>query len=351
MTQTEINRMVQTLGEGRDRYYVYALCLKDNTPFYIGKGQSRRVFDHAQNAKDAKQYIDEDDSLTDDEKQQRINELAPKLRTILSLGNEYKPVIIKWGLTQHEAFMCESSLINLWSFYDSTHAKKGLTNLVNGHASEREEASVADIKTRARTAMQFLDECAIAEKAVDNLTEKVVFIKINDFYPRCLTNEGTPDMIKVRESVRGLWRIHVSRRDRIEYVFALYHGRVVGIFHVTGVSRSASEECQNGANDFPEFPVDTREAEKLCLRYDSIDDARRGLSALEFSKVDKFLSSIKERKKDKTKEDIFNELKGRVYLHVDDDVPQHISLYMNSIVTRGGSPKEFSGQNPIHYNF
>ncbi len=351
MTTTDINRMVQTLGEGRDKYYVYALCLNDNTPFYIGKGQSRRVFDHAQHAKDAWAYIDEDDSLTDDEKQRRIDELAPKLRTILSAGDAYKPVIIKWGLTQHEAYMCESALINFWGFYDYAHENVGLTNLVNGHASERERASVADIKTKARTTTQFLDECAIAEKSVDNLDARVVFIKINDFYPKCLSAEGAPDMLKVRESVRGTWRIHKSRRSKIQYIFALYHGRVVGIFHVTGVSRSVKEEFRAGARDYPQFPVDTREAEKLCLRYDSINEARAGLSEPEYAKVDVFLSSIKARKKDKTIEEIFNELKGRVYFHVDNNVPPTIRQYMNTIVIKQGSSKEFSGQNPIHYNF
>ncbi len=351
MTTAEINRMVHTLGEGHDRFYVYALCLKDNTPFYIGKGQRQRVFDHVQNAKDAQAYIDEDDTLTEEEKQRRINELAPKLKTILSAGDEYKPVIVKWGLTQDEAYMCESSLINFWSFYTCTHGKGGLTNIVNGHASKKERASVADVKTKARSMAQFLDECAIAEKAVDNLEAKVVFIKINDFYPKCLSAEGVPDITKVRESVRGIWRIHASRRSKIQYIFALYHGRVVGIFHVTGVSRPVNEELNDGANDYPQFPVGTRDAEKLGLRYDSIDEARSRLSEAEYAKVDEFLSSVQARKKNKTKEGIFKELKGRVYFRVDDNVPPDILKYMNTIVTKQGSSKDFSGQNPIHYNF
>ena len=352
MTSSELKRLIQTLGDdrNRNRFYVYALCFSDNTPFYIGKGQGRRVLDHAQNARDAKAYIDEDESLTDEEKRLKIVALAPKLQTILSQGSEYKPVIIKWGLTEDEAFMCESALINLWNWYDISHNKTGLTNIVNGHASEREIASVADIKTKSRTVQQFLDECAIEEKPIDSISEEVVFIKINDCYPRCIDDTGTPDMFKVQESVRGIWRIHTSRRNRIKYIFALYRGRVVGVFHVNSVSREVGIEFKERAKDYPKFPEDTRKAEQLGLRFNSISEARENLTFEEFSKVDDFLNSVAERKR-KSKEEIFNDLRRRVYFSVDDNVPEHIRQFMNSIITHHGSTREFCGQNPIHYNF
>ena len=46
MTAEEQNRVVQTLDQGSNKYYVYALCTRDGMPFYIGKGCGFRVFDH-----------------------------------------------------------------------------------------------------------------------------------------------------------------------------------------------------------------------------------------------------------------------------------------------------------------
>ncbi len=353
LTSIEVNRMIQTLGEdsSKDKYYVYALCLRDNTPFYIGKGQGRRVLDHFENALDAQRYIEADESLTEAERQIRVAALSRKLQTLLKAGVEYNPVIVKWGLTEHEAFMCESALINMHEFCCGGQGGNALTNIVNGHASKREKASVADVKTKARTVGQFMVDCAIGEKSADGVKAGIVFIKINDFYPRCLNEDGMPDQGKIREAARGIWRIHPSRRNRIDYLFALYHGRVVGIFHVVGVSRSAHEECRDGALGYPTFPNCVREAERSMLRYDTLSDARASLSSDEWGKVDAFLQGIVERKPDRTKEGVFEDLKERVYLNVDDEVEPQIRAFMNTIVTIDGSRAKLSGQNPVVYNF
>ena len=263
MTKEEEKRLVQTLDAGASKYYVYTLCKSDGTPFYIGKGAGARVLNHKDAAEQARGSIEADDTLTEEEKNEKIGRLTDKFQAILRENESLQMFIIKWGLTESESFMCESALINLLAFVEG-RTIVGLTNIVNGHTSKPEKASVADVKTKARTLSQFLQECAISQKDVSDVRDGVVCIKINGFYLRCLNEDGTPDMEKVKESVRGAWKIHWSRRDKIKYIFALYCGRVVGIFHVTSPGRELGAACRNGAPDYPRFPVAIRETEKLC---------------------------------------------------------------------------------------
>ena len=158
MTSEECKRIQDTLGVGPRSYYVYALCT-DSGPFYIGKGKGLRILNHQDVALLAEENVNADDTLSSDEKQERIRAMSTKLQNLIANKEEIAPVIIKWGLTEHEAFMCESSLINLLKFCKGKSISE-LTNLVNGHASPVELANSADVKTKARPLSLFLTECA-----------------------------------------------------------------------------------------------------------------------------------------------------------------------------------------------
>ena len=77
--------------------------------FYIGKGINNRIFQH-------------EEKLDNSNKSNRIKE-------ILSSGNKIKKLIISYGLSEKEAFVAESSLINIMNYIDS----QSLTNVVSGH--------------------------------------------------------------------------------------------------------------------------------------------------------------------------------------------------------------------------
>ena len=176
MTIEEENRLVQTLDSGVNRYYVYALCKQDGTPFYIGKGCGNRVLNHENVAQLAKDTIDADDTLTEAEKAEKLAKQTEKIRIIIQQDVNPLKVIIKWGPSEQEAFMCESSIINLLGFMSGKDISlAALNKMVKGHASKQEKDSVADVKTKARSIESFLNEVAIPERGIEEIDRRVAF--------------------------------------------------------------------------------------------------------------------------------------------------------------------------------
>ena len=94
------DKVKQKLG-----YYVYALAdPRDNKIFYIGKGINNRIFQH-------------EEKLDNSNKSNRIKE-------ILSSGNKIKKLIISYGLSEKEAFVAESALINIIDETSRTYQKE-----------------------------------------------------------------------------------------------------------------------------------------------------------------------------------------------------------------------------------
>lgn len=345
MTTEEIDRLVRTLDGVANKYYVYALCTNDMIPFYIGKGCGGRVLAHQDAADRARESIEADDTLSDAEKREKIARLTEKLKAILNQEQSLQMIIIKWGLTEDEAFMCESALINLIGLLEGK-TLISLTNIVNGHASDAEKDSVADIKTKARTLDLFLKECAIPERGIESIEQNVAFIKINKLYPKCFEKDGNIDDYKVKECVRGIWPVHESRRERIQYIFALYRRRVVGVYHVTRVSKGIGEEYLDGLSDFPSYPTETRQMDRMLAQYASVEDAQAKLNQTDF---EHFLARL--QKEEKSEEQVLMAARRRVYFSVDDDVPIELLAYMDCLLTKDGTGEFLKSQWPVQYNF
>ncbi len=354
MNAQEKERIFQTLAGGgnrKDNFYVYALC-SGNVPFYIGKGRGERILNHETCALMAKESIEADDTLTESEKKYKIDQLNKKLKEILnSVGNQTANwVIVKWGLTEAEALACESALINLLEF--TSGKTNPLTNLVNGHASKLEKANPADCKTKARTLDEFLKECAIPVSELDeSVKEKILFLKANQFYPKCLEPPKGSDKIddaeiqrRLKDCVSALW--HVGKKDRDwknYYIFALYHQRVVGIFHIVKVLGPVGE--LKSLPGFPDFPPEERKSDRWSIKFDSLAEAEKELKSKDFELLSKEL-----QKNGKNPDAELNATKKKVYFLLDDNVPHQLrEKFENTIITRKGRENFFKSQNSLLY--
>ncbi len=183
------HKTIQQIG-----HYVYALLDEKRLPFYIGKGQGNRVFDHV-NCR-----LDES---VDSAKYGTINELKQS-----DTGVEH--IIIRHGLTEKEAFEVEAALIDLERFRD-----KKLTNIQSGHRSLENGLMTAN-EIRNKYNAQPLSE----------LKHPVVIININKTYKRGSGAKG------IYEATRGNWVIAESRTKTIQYALSEYRGLVVEVFKI-----------------------------------------------------------------------------------------------------------------------
>ena len=99
------------------QYYVYCLVdPRDNKIFYVGKGYGNRVFNHAA------------DSLNENLDSLKLN----TIRDICKEGLQVGYYIIRHGLSENEAYIVESALIDVIT-YEQFNTESILTNIQAGH--------------------------------------------------------------------------------------------------------------------------------------------------------------------------------------------------------------------------
>jgi hypothetical protein len=176
--------------------YVYMLIdPRDNKPFYIGKGNNNRVFQHLERA------INNED----------VNNLKyEQITQILSSGYKVKHLIIRHGLKDNEAFDVECALIDSFEYFGFN-----LSNIVSGHNSIEKGLMTSD-EVIALYNAQPLEELEI----------NCLIININRTYQR---HSGVD---AIYNATKETWRMR-NPINKIEYVLSEYHGLIVEVFKVT----------------------------------------------------------------------------------------------------------------------
>ena len=246
-------------------YYVYALCEKKNNkdliPFYFGKGKKSRMWDHLHNKNEELKVIEEeykDDKSELEGAKYTVDAKHKKIEELLK-DNRIEMIIIKSGLSNHEALMCESALINIFRM---EHLKlndgEELTNKINGHGSLVEKT--AGVETAAYPVDVFVKKYCkeIVFEQNNNLFEikesdfvskkdfngKIILLQnINKTYMDCAGLHDEEQKKAIRECVRGFWRqiktVGEDKRSIIpDYVFAIFQSRIVGVYKVNKDKRN-----------------------------------------------------------------------------------------------------------------
>lgn len=189
------------------RYYVYALVDPRNKRiFYVGKGCGDRVFQHAEDA---------------------LNENIEgiKLATIRDIrhsGLDVEYYILRHNLTEEEAFLVESSIIDLLT-YEAFNLENVLTNLVSGHHQWNE-----GIKTA--TEISTLYDCPQIDPIYG---EKLLLVSLNKTYKQSKAT-GVYHRANDYESARKYWAISPEKADKINYILGVYRGIVRIVIDVKG---------------------------------------------------------------------------------------------------------------------
>lgn len=190
------------------KYYVYALIdPRDNKIFYIGKGNSNRIFSHINEAIASPKETE-------------------KLEIIRSIKNDNLSVnhfIIRHGLEEDESFMLESVLIDFLSYKDFSEVAK-ITNLVSGHNSFNQ-----GIKTVEECEMLY--NCKKLKQ--EDIKHKILVININKTFDKKHKRKKEVPIYNrpnIYEATRGWWVLDINRARQIEYVLAEFKGIVRAIF-------------------------------------------------------------------------------------------------------------------------
>lgn len=196
------------------RYYVYLLIdPRDGQVFYVGKGIGNRVFAHARDALGV--------GGKDSDKLDRI-------RAVHAVGLPVRYELLRFGLSEREAFEVECAAIQLLGLDD-------LANVVAGHHGDLRGRMGVDV------AISLFDA-----PPAPQITDPVLLIKIPKLWTPIMAAED------LYEATRGWWRLG-PRRDGAKYAFSVNKGVIREVYEI-GSWRPRVEGDRDWQDDAPGKP-------------------------------------------------------------------------------------------------
>lgn len=212
-------------------YYVYGLFDSGTPqwPFYIGKGCGNRVFGHANGEQVT---TTEDDPLS--LKLQHISDIKQAGRTVLHK-------IIRFGLSEDEAFKIEASLIDLVNHIQPDTLK----NEISGQGVSEGFYDANDLATSL-----------CATELTTNLP--LLIIKIERRWSDLVANHGSGFAVprdEIYDAIRGDWKISIGRAQRASCVLAVARGIVRAVIVPSGWTEAGydNRKKMSGELDAAEF--------------------------------------------------------------------------------------------------
>lgn len=192
-------------------YYVYRLIdPRNGQTFYVGKGKGNRVFEHIKCA------------LKENASKENLKYKI--IKEIKAAGLDVLHVIHRHGLTEKEAFLVESAVMDC---YD------GLSNIQGGYDFDRGVANA--ITLEERYSAKPYDEPADINYMIIKITSKV------------LDERGG-----IYEATRSAWHINPRNAKKYPYVLSSLYGLVKEVYEVDEWKRS---EDRDGRWEFDGHPA------------------------------------------------------------------------------------------------
>lgn len=190
-------------------YYVYALFdpidpKNMSMPFYVGKGSGNRVFSHA------------DGEIPADLDETQMPAKMEKIRKIKDRNQSVKHVILRYGLSEDEAFLIEATIIDILNYI----APDALRNQISG---KRVSESIIDAEDLATSLM--------AEPFKSDTP--VLIIKIEGLWTKLLQEFKSANDIpqeKIYKATRASWKINPSRAARADCILSVARGLIREVF-------------------------------------------------------------------------------------------------------------------------